>query len=82
MLTRDERVSGEDLRLGAWRVIAPLLALDEAEREYTERLQVGDLRPDLLFPYDSRLSELLARHPALLWKAQNARQHSKGRGSR
>jgi len=43
---------------------------------------VGDLRPELLFPDDSEISERLARHPALLWKAQNAREHSKRPGSR
>jgi hypothetical protein len=82
MLTRDERVTAEELRLGAWQVMAPMLDLDEAEREYTTRLQVGDLRPELLFPDDPHFSESLARHPALLWKAQNAREHARGRGSR
>jgi hypothetical protein len=82
MLTRDERVTAEELRLGAWQVMAPMLDLDEAEREYTRRLQVGDLLPELLFPEDPQLAESLARHPALLWKAQNAREHAKERGSR
>ena len=81
MLTRDERASAEQLRSGAWRVMRPVLALDEAEREYTASLQVGELRPELLFPGDGQIAERLARHPALLWKAQNARDHAKGRGS-
>lgn len=82
MLTRDERVTAEDLRSGAWQVMAPMLALDEAEREYTTRLQRGELRPELLFPEDAQFAGRLARHPALLWKAQNARDHTKARGSR
>ena len=82
MLTRDERVTAEELRLGAWQVMAPMLDIDEAEREFTRRLQAGDLLPELLFPDDPQLAERLARHPALLWKAQNAREHAKERGSR
>jgi hypothetical protein len=82
MLTRDERVTAEELRLGAWQVMASMLDLDDAEREYTTRLQLGDLLPELLFPDDPQLAGSLARHPALLWKAHNAREHAKGRGSR
>lgn len=76
MLLRDEHVTASDLNSGAWEVLAPLLDLDDAEREYTDRLQVGELRPDLLFPDDAEMADRLARHPALLWKAQNARQHA------
>ena len=54
----------------------------EAEREYTTRLQRGELRPELLFPEDAQFAGRIARHPALLWKAQNARDHTKARGSR
>jgi len=82
MLTRDERVTTEQLRSGAWQVMAPMLDLDEAEREYTTRLQLGEFLPALLFPEDGPLAARLARHPALLWKAQNARDHAKGRVSR
>jgi hypothetical protein len=48
------------------------------DREYTDRLQLGDLRPELLFPADPETAGRLARHPALLWKAQNARWHRGG----
>jgi len=70
-----ERPNAEELREAAWAVVAPLLALTAAEREYTDRLQAGDLCPDLIFPHDQELAGRLARHPALLWKAQNARRH-------
>jgi predicted nucleotidyltransferase component of viral defense system len=75
MLLQDEHVTASDLNLEAWEVLAPLLDLDDAEREYTDRLQVGELRPELLFPDDADMSDRFARHPALLWKAQNAREH-------
>ena len=70
-----ERPKAEELREAAWAVFAPLLSLTAAEREYTDRLQEGDLSPDLLFPDDQELAGRLARHPALLWKARNARRH-------
>lgn len=76
MLLSGEEPTARELRESAWRVIAPLVDLDEAEREYTERLQLGELRPDLLFPGDPDLASRVARHPALLWKAQNARDHA------
>ena len=79
MLARDDRVSAADLNARAWQVLAPLLALTDAEREYTDRLQLGELRPDLLFADDGEMAERLSRHPALLWKARNAREHSAGR---
>ena len=41
-----------ELREAAWTVLEPLLTLTAAEREYTDRLQTGDLRPELLFPSD------------------------------
>jgi hypothetical protein len=66
----------EALREEAWSVIAPLLDLDEAEREYGERLQLGELVPELLFPEQPEMVERLRRHPPLLWKAKNARDHA------
>jgi predicted nucleotidyltransferase component of viral defense system len=84
MLTSGSEPDAADLRRGAWDAVAPMLDLSEAEREYTDRLQLGDLRPELLFPDDTGMAERLGRHPALLWKAQNAREHAAGvrRGKR
>lgn len=76
MLIRGNEPSASELRGGAWSVVAPLLDLDEAEREYTDRLQIGELAPEVLFPDEGEMAERLRRHPALLWKAQNARQHA------
>lgn len=79
-LTERDRPNATELREAAWATIEPLVTLSFEEREYTDRLQVGDLRPDLLLPHDDDLAGRLARHPALLWKAQNARRHKKGKG--
>lgn len=79
-LAEGDRPNAAELREAAWAIIAPLLALIPAEREYTDRLQAGELRPDLLFPDDDELAGRLARHPALLWKAQNAKRHRNGKG--
>jgi len=71
------RPHADDLREGASAILEPLLTLTAAEREYTDRLQTGDLRPELLFPADPETAGRLARHPALLWKARNAARHGR-----
>jgi hypothetical protein len=80
MLTDSARPKAVDLRDAAWAVVGPLLDLTPAEREYTDRIQEGEFRPDLLFADDQDLAARVARHPALLWKSENARRHQKGRG--
>lgn len=77
-LVQGLRPQAQELRDVARILVEPLLTLTAAEREYTDRLQAGDLRPDLLFPEDQGLVERLARHPALLWKVRNARRHRRG----
>jgi hypothetical protein len=82
VLTSGVEAAPDELRRSAWEAVAPLLDLTGAEREFTARLQVGELRPDLIFPDDADLADRLGRHPALLWKAQNAREHAAGRPKR
>jgi predicted nucleotidyltransferase component of viral defense system len=60
------------LRQGAWAVVEPFLRLTDREREFTDRLQVGELRAELLFPDDEQTARRVSRHPGLLWKVQNA----------
>ena len=76
MLMQGERPAAAELRRTTWDVIGPLLALDDVEREFTDRIQRGELAPEVLFPDDEELAARLRQHPALLWKAENAR----GRG--
>lgn len=68
-----ERPAAASLRDDAWRVVSPLVAVDEAEREYIERAHAGELCPELLFPVGDAMTERLRRHPALLWKIRNVR---------
>jgi predicted nucleotidyltransferase component of viral defense system len=79
MLTAGDEPGADALRVEAWAAVAPFLALGADEREYCERLQLGELRPELLFPDGGDLADRVRRHPALLWKAHNARQHAGGR---
>jgi hypothetical protein len=45
------------------------------EREFLDRLlDEGDLRPKLITD-DDELAERIAKHPGLLWKAHNVREH-------
>lgn len=69
----------------AWAVVAPLLDLDPAEREYVEALYRGQLRAELLFPDDPEVAQRIASHPAIGWKLANVREHGpavKGRKTR
>lgn len=67
------------MRDAAWSIVAPLVDLNAAEREFVDRIQAGELRPELLFPDDEAMVERFKRHPALLWKVENARRHGKAR---
>jgi hypothetical protein len=81
MLIGGERPSAASLREESWSVLAPLLELSPAEIEFCDRLQAGELRPELLTFDDPEILDRLRCHPALLWKAENARMHSR-RGRR
>ena len=75
MLQRAEQPMADELKTRAWQVVEPLVTLDDAEREYIERVHAGELIPTLLFPDDEELADQLARCPALLWKIENVRRH-------
>lgn len=79
MLHPDEHPTAAELKEKAWSVVAPLVELDEVEREYIDRVHMGELRPELLFPDDSVLAEQLERHPALQWKIANVNRHRSAR---
>jgi hypothetical protein len=65
----------------AWQAIAPILVLDDREREFVDRLQVGEVRLDLLLPAESGMRESLEKWPPLQWKALNARKARPSRRS-
>ena len=75
VLVAGDRPTGEEIRTAAWSVVEPLLDLAPEEREYCDRLQVGELSTELLFPHDPELASRVAASPPLRWKAENARQH-------
>ena len=71
-----DRPAAKDLWASAAPLVSRWLSLEEHEREYTVRLQRGELQPELLFPDDEQLAATLRAHPVLRWKAQNAREHA------
>lgn len=75
MLHSAEQPIADELKERAWYVVEPLVTLDEAEREYIDRVHAGELLPELLFPDDEELANRLTRYPALLWKIENVRRH-------
>ncbi|HEX9853158.1 MAG TPA: hypothetical protein VGA68_09095 [Woeseiaceae bacterium] len=77
MLHRDERPTASDLKQRAWSDLAPVVTLDDAEREYIDRVHAGELLPELLFPDDEETAKRLKRHPALQWKIENVRRYQR-----
>lgn len=75
MLHGDGHPVASELKEQAWLVMEPLVTLDDAEREYIDRVHAGELSPELLFPDDEELVNRLTRYPALLWKIGNVRRH-------
>jgi len=45
------------------------------ETTFLEAVAAGKYQPELLFPKDAGIVNRIRRHPALLWKAENVRQH-------
>ena len=59
--------------------LAALLPLNDAEREFLDRLlDQGEVDPTLL-TNDADLADRIRRHPGLEWKAQNVRQFKSGK---
>ncbi len=75
MLTGHSRPTRQDLVHRCCDVLEPLLALSGAEIEYCDRLQGGDLQPELVFGQADPLVERFRLHPVLRWKALNASDH-------
>ncbi len=70
--------SADALKDAAWRAVEHLTRLTPAQREFTDRLQAGEIAAALLFPEDFAMQDRIVRHPALRWKAENARAHREG----
>lgn len=79
MLAGGKIVFASELIEQAWAAVNHLLALEDSEREFVDRLQQGELQPELLFPEDAGMAERVGKFPPLLWKVQNARKHRAGR---
>ena len=79
MLVAGAQPTGDEIRAAALSVVQPLLNLSPEEREYCDRLQVGELVTELLFPDDPGLASRVAASPPLRWKADNARRHHSGK---
>lgn len=80
MLAGLGRPKCEVLAKAAWQILEPILELEKREMEYCECLQRGELKPELLFGDSDPITERLRGHPALKWKALNARAHHEHQG--
>lgn len=65
------------LREAARRFIKPLLDLSGHERAFVDAIEHGELLPELICPSDPGLAIAISKHPAILWKVQNAAARDK-----
>lgn len=77
MLRTDEPPPARELVRLARPVIDLLFPLTEDELEFSQRLQKGELGPELIFPDHPDIAARVQRHPMLLWKVENAREHAR-----
>lgn len=78
MLIQGQKPKAEELLEMVWPVVEPFLQLAENEREFVDCLQIGELRPELLFPDEPDQAQKVRQHPVLIWKAQNVARHRRG----
>jgi hypothetical protein len=77
MLARSERIDASLLTERAWSTVQSLLELSSEEKEFVDRVNGGELEPALIAAGDDVFASLVRRHPAILWKVENAR-HDRG----
>lgn len=75
MLAVDAPPRADDLVKQAWAVLSEFITLRPNEATYIASIERGELRPELLFADDPEAVQLLAEHPAILWKLTNVRAH-------
>lgn len=74
LLRGDARPDAEDLVRLVGGLVSSLTNLSADEKRYVDELQWGEFHPQLVTAGDSDLAHRLERHPALLWKLENARK--------
>ena len=75
MLAVDIPPRADDLVKEAWAVLNEFMTLSPNEAAYIDSIKCGEVRPELLFPYDLEAAQRIAEHPAILWKVTNVRAH-------
>lgn len=75
MLASPGLLRSADLIDRAWGVIEQFFPLGPEEEEYVSGIQRGELLPQLLFAPGSEESRKIGKHPAILWKVFNVRNH-------
>jgi hypothetical protein len=72
----------DDLVRRARRLLAAVLPLTDTEARFVAAINdYGEVRAELLSD-DETMRSIIARHPALLWKAKNVRDYRPGREAR
>jgi predicted nucleotidyltransferase component of viral defense system len=77
VLASSELLRSADLIDRAWDVIEQFFPLEPKEEKYVAGIQRGELLLQLLFAPGSEDSKKISKHPAILWKVLNVRDHLK-----
>jgi hypothetical protein len=73
-LASDRGLSAEEIVQNAWAVMAPLLRLTHAERQFIDGVAQGELLIELLNFNKPEEAQIVGKHPALQWKLRNVRE--------
>lgn len=76
MLAQAEPVNAGALVGDAWIALEPFVVLSVEEKRFADFAQRGIFELAEVFGDDPVLAAAMSRHPAILWKIENARRHS------
>lgn len=71
VLRKKDNFHLEERKMEAKRFIEELMVLTPEEREYLERFEAGEYRPELLFE-DKEILQNVAEHPMAVWKMRTS----------
>jgi hypothetical protein len=74
LLKAGDRPTGAEMFAVAKRILEGVLD-HRREGNFLEAMAGGKYQPELLFPKDAAIVSRIRNHPALIWKAENVRQH-------
>jgi hypothetical protein len=79
VLRSDDRPTSDQMVAAVKPLLEPVLD-HQREEGFLRAMATGSYQPELLFPNNRDIVQRINRHPALLWKAENAAKYLSTRG--